>query len=130
VIAGKADGVRGPVTEIAADPIYLDISIPAGHSFSQPIERGHVAFAYVFEGSGAFGVAGDEEGTTLEHPKLAVLGDGDYVAVRAAALPVRFLLVSGKPLYEPIARYGPFVMNTREEILQALQDLRNGTFVQ
>jgi redox-sensitive bicupin YhaK (pirin superfamily) len=129
VMAGTVDGVHGPVTEIAADPTYLDVSIPPNGSFSQPIERGHSAFAYVFEGEGTFGITDEGDGETVSHPKLVVFDDGDYVKVRATKEPVRFLLVSGKPLYEPIARYGPFVMNTREEIQQALRDLRNGTFV-
>jgi redox-sensitive bicupin YhaK (pirin superfamily) len=128
VVAGEADGVRGPVTEIAADPTYLDISLSANGSLSQPIERGHTAFAYVFEGEGAFGDAGDGAGETASSPNLIVFGDGDHVRVRAASASVRFLLISGKPLGEPIARYGPFVMNTREEIEQALRDLRDGTF--
>jgi redox-sensitive bicupin YhaK (pirin superfamily) len=129
VIAGTADGVRGPVTEIVADPTYLDITIPSRGSYSQPVERGHAAFAYIFEGQGTFGVTERDEGRTLRPPKLVVFNDGDHVQAQATDQPVRFLLVSGKPLNEPIARYGPFVMNTREEIQQALQDLRNGTFV-
>jgi len=129
VVAGTVDGVRGPVTEIAADPTYLDVSIPSNGSFSQPVERGHSAFAYVFEGEGTFGITSEGDGETVSHPKLVVFDDGDYVEVRATKQPVRFLLVSGKPLHEPIARYGPFVMNTREEIEQALRDLRNGTLV-
>jgi redox-sensitive bicupin YhaK (pirin superfamily) len=129
VIAGKADGVQGPVTEIAADPTYLDIWVPPGGTFVQAIERGHTAFAYVFEGEGTFGVDQSGQGERVRQPKLVVFDDGDQVEVRTAEQPVRFLLVSGQPLYEPIARYGPFVMNTREEILQALQDLQNGTFV-
>ncbi len=129
VIAGAVDGVQGPVTEIAADPTYLDVSIPPNGSFVQPIERGHSAFAYVFEGEGIFGMTDERDGKTVPDPKLIVFDDGDYVEVRATKQLVRFLLVSGKPLYEPIARYGPFVMNTREEIEQALRDLRNGTFV-
>jgi len=129
VIAGAVDGVRGPVTEIAADPTYLDVSIPPHGSFHQPIERGHSAFAYVFEGEGTFDITHQGDGKTVSHPKLVVFDDGDYVRVRATKQPVRFLLVSGKPLYEPVVRYGPFVMNTREEIEQALRDLRNGTFV-
>ena len=127
VIAGEADGVRGPVTEIEADPIYLDITIPQGGEFRHPVARGHTAFAYVFEGRGLFGGNGAEK--AVDHPRLVQFGDGDQVAVQAADQHVRFLLVSGKPLNEPIARYGPFVMNTQEEIQQALEDLRNGTFV-
>ncbi len=127
VIAGEADGVRGPVAEIEANPTYLDITIPERGDFEHPIERGHTAFAYVFEGQGQF--ASDGKDKLINHPRLVELGDGDYVTVKAAEQHVRFLLVSGKPLKEPIARYGPFVMNTREEIQQALEDLRNGTFV-
>jgi len=129
VVAGTVDNVGGPVTEIAAQPTYLDVSLPAHASFSHPIERGHAAFAYVFEGEGTFGVTGEGEGTACSHPRLVVFDDGDFVKVVTAGQPVRFLLVSGKPLHEPIARYGPFVMNTREEIEQALRDLRDGTFV-
>jgi redox-sensitive bicupin YhaK (pirin superfamily) len=129
VIAGGVDGINGAVTEIAADPTYLDVTIPAGRSFGQPVERGHSAFAYVFEGAGIFGAGAAAQGPVAEYPALVVLADGDYVEAHAAEQPVRFLLVSGKPLHEPIARYGPFVMNTVEEIEQALADLRNGTFV-
>jgi redox-sensitive bicupin YhaK (pirin superfamily) len=125
VVAGEAGGVRGPVTEIAADPTYLDVILPGGAGYTHPVPRGHTAFAYVFEGAGAF----EEGGQDISGPKLIVLGDGDTVQVRAGREGLRFLLVSGKPLGEPIARYGPFVMNTREEIMQALEDLRNGTFV-
>ncbi len=125
VIAGMTDGVQGAVTEIFADPAYLDVSLEPNHAFEQPIARGHTAFAYVFEGAGLFGARKER----VPSPRLAIFDDGDSVSVHAGAQPVRFLLISGKPLGEPIARYGPFVMNTREEIEQALQDLRNGTFV-
>ena len=127
VIAGEVDDIRGPVTEIEADPIYLDITVPQHGEFKYPVERGHTAFAYVFEGQGRFG--SDDEEKAVNHPRLVEFGDGDYVAVKAIDQYVRFLLVSGKPLNEPIARYGPFVMNTQDEIQQALEDLRNGTFV-
>jgi len=129
IIAGQVDGVRGAVSEIYADPSYLDVSIPANGSFSHPVEKGHTAFAYVFEGRGYFGTGENAAENSISKPGLAVLGDGDYIQAGAANEPVRFLLVSGKPLNEPIARYGPFVMNTQEEIQQALEDLRNGTFV-
>ncbi|MGB5747501.1 MAG: pirin family protein [Desulfobacterales bacterium] len=129
VIAGEVDGVRGAVSEIYADPAYLDVSIPADGSFSHPVEKGHTAFAYVFEGRGIFGTGENTAENSVSQPGLVVLGDGDYIQASAASEPVRFLLVSGKPLNEPIARYGPFVMNTQEEIQQALEDLRNGTFV-
>lgn len=125
VITGTVGGVAGPVSGIAADPIYLDVSVPARSSFIQQITRGHAAFAYVFEGEAGFG----DDDQRVSHTRLVVLGDGDFVRIITAESPVRFLLVSGKPLDEPIARYGPFVMNTREEIEQALRDLRQGTFV-
>ena len=127
VIAGEVDDVSGPVTEIEAEPIYLDITVPHGGEFKHPVEKGHTAFAYVFEGQGLFGNDGAEK--PIKHPRLVEFGDGDHIAVKATDQHVRFLLVSGKPLNEPIARYGPFVMNTQEEIQQALEDLRNGTFV-
>ena len=129
VITGTIDEVSGPVTGIAANPIYLDVFVPAHGSFTQPIERGHQAFAYVFEGEARFAGDEKEDGTVVSHPRLVVLGDGDYVKVITSATPVRFLLVSGKPQREPIARYGPFVMNTQEEIEQTLLELRQGTFV-
>lgn len=129
VITGTVDGVSGPVTGIAANPVYLDLFVPAHASFIQPIERGHTAFAYVFEGEAKFAGDDKEEGTLISNPRLVVLGDGDYLKVTTGEAPVRFLLVSGKPLHEPIARYGPFVMNTQEEIEQTLYELRMGTFV-
>jgi redox-sensitive bicupin YhaK (pirin superfamily) len=129
VIAGKVDGVKGAVSEIYADPAYLDVSIPANGSFSHPVEKGHTAFAYVFEGRGVFGPGDGAPENSVSQQGLVIFGDGDYIQAGAAKEPVRFLLVSGKPLNEPIARYGPFVMNTQEEIQQALEDLRNGTFV-
>ncbi len=129
VITGTVDGVSGPVTGIAANPIYLDVFVPAHALFTQSIHRGHTAFAYVFEGEAQFAGDEKEDSTMISHPRLVVLGEGDYVKVVTDATPVRFLLVSGKPLLEPIARYGPFVMNTQEEIEQTLQELRQGTFV-
>ena len=129
VIAGEVDGVRGAISEIFADPAYLDVSIPAKGSFSHPVEKEHTAFAYVFEGRGFFGSDENAQQSSVSQPGLVVLGDGDYIQAGAANEPVRFLLISGKPLNEPIARYGPFVMNTQEEIQQALKDLKNGTFV-
>jgi len=129
VIAGLVDNVRGPVSEIAADPIYLDIKIPPNGTFSHPIDRGQTAFAYVFEGEGNFGETSDSAADNVTHPRLIVFGNGDYIEAKTSNHAVRFLLASGEPLNEPIARHGPFVMNTREEIEQALEDLRNGTFV-
>ncbi|HEU4391654.1 MAG TPA: pirin family protein [Blastocatellia bacterium] len=129
LIAGTANGSSGPVAGIAADPIYLDVSIPAGSHFIHPVPRDHNAFAYVFRGAGAFGGSNKQPGQPVSHTRLLVLSDGDHLEVVTADSPVRFLLIAAKPLGEPIARYGPFVMNTRQEIEQALADLRNGTFV-
>lgn len=129
VIAGMVEGVAGAVTDIAADPTYLDVLVPRGASVSLPCQEGHTAFAYVHQGEGLFEVDGREDRVAIPSPHLLVLGDGDRVEARSSGEQLRFLLVSGKPMHEPIARYGPFVMNTREEIEQALQDLRNGTFV-
>jgi redox-sensitive bicupin YhaK (pirin superfamily) len=129
VITGKVGEVNGPVTGIAADPIYMDVFVPAHSSFQQTIERGHTAFAYVFEGEAKFAGDDKEDGTKISHLRLVVFGDGDYLKVITGETPVRFLLVSGKPLHEPIARYGPFVMNTQDEIKQTLRELREGTFV-
>jgi redox-sensitive bicupin YhaK (pirin superfamily) len=126
VIAGKVDGVAGPISGIAAEPMYLDILIAPHGSFSLPIPRGHSAFAYVFEGEGKFG----PEKRSVATPRLVVWDDGDSVEVSTEERAARFLLVSGKPLNEPIARYGPFVMNTKAEIEQTLRELQAGTFAQ
>lgn len=124
VIAGETDGVRGAVGEIAMQPTYLDVELAPGARVEQPVPRGHAAFAYVFRGDARIG-----EGTQIAAPRLAILGDGDTFAAEAGAQGARFLLVSGQPTREQIARYGPFVMNTREELAQAVEDLNNGTFV-
>jgi redox-sensitive bicupin YhaK (pirin superfamily) len=128
VITGRLNGVTGPVTDIAADPTYLDITVPPDTALTQPVARGHAAFAYAFRGNGLLGLNDDGEGTRVVAPLLAVLSDGEHLHVRAGQQGLRFLLVSGKPLGERIARHGPLVMNTPEEIRQALEDLRNGTF--
>ena len=125
VIAGTVDGVNGPVTGIAADPTYLDVSVPPRATFVQAVPAGHTAFAYVFEGEGRFG--GPDQ-PAVAGPRLVVWGDGDTIEVTTDESPVRFLLVSSRPLGEPVARYGPFVMNTREEIEQTLRELEQGTF--
>jgi hypothetical protein len=117
------------VREIFADPSYLDVSLPAGGQIEQPVPRGHTAFLYVFEGEVTVGGSGPARGTAIPAPRLAILKDGDVVRVHAGGAPARFLLLSAQPLHEPYARYGPFVMNTREEIAQALVELREGTFI-
>jgi quercetin 2,3-dioxygenase len=125
VIAGKVGEVNGAVSEIAADPSYLDVRVPAGVTFRHAIPQGHTAFAYLFEGSAQF-----DETTAVDAPRLVIFEDGDEIEVTAGESGARFLLISGLPLGEPIARYGPFVMNTEAEIEQALTDLRRGTFIQ
>jgi redox-sensitive bicupin YhaK (pirin superfamily) len=125
VIAGKVGAVNGAVSEIAADPSYLDVKIPARVTFKHAIPAGHTAFAYLFEGAAKF-----DETAEVTAPKLVIFEDGDEIEVTALGEGARFLLVSGKPLGEPVARYGPFVMNTEAEIEQALMDLRRGTFIQ
>jgi hypothetical protein len=130
LVAGEIDGVQGPVTEIAANPVYIDVELEAGSTFSYPIPQGHTAVAYVFEGEGDFGVNESDQGTLVEAVNLVVLNDGDELQVKTTPdSGVRFMLMAGAPFKEPIVPYGPFVMNTPQEIQQALADLRNGTFV-
>ncbi|HEX9401973.1 MAG TPA: pirin family protein [Anaeromyxobacter sp.] len=129
VVAGEVDGVRGAVKEIHAEPEYLDVSMPPRSTFEQPVPRGHTALAYVFAGEVSFGDAADADHGKVAATRLVVLGDGDVVRARTGEKPGRFLLLSGKPLGEPVARYGPFVMNTAEEIQQTLRELRDGSFI-
>jgi redox-sensitive bicupin YhaK (pirin superfamily) len=128
VITGSVDGVRGPVRDIVADPTYLDVAMPAGTTFTQPVEREQAAFVYLFEGEATVGALDRQESTTLHELALAILDEGNTFQARTAGGPARFLLVSGKPLHEPVVRYGPFVMNTDDEIRQTLRELREGTF--
>jgi len=131
VVAGEYEGVQGPVTEIAAQPLYLDVTLDPGAQLHLPVSEGHTVVAYLFEGEGLFGLDGDGRGEIIAAVRMVVFEDGDYVRIRAGAgSPARFMLMAGAPFHEPIFPYGPFVMNTREEIQQALADLRNGTFVQ
>ncbi|MFZ5857618.1 MAG: pirin family protein [Chloroflexota bacterium] len=123
VVAGEWNGTRGPVTEIAASPLYFDVKLAPASRFILPIPSGHTALAYVFEGRGKF--AGED----VESVRMVVFGDGDQVEVQTEADEVRFMLIAGKPFKEPIVPYGPFVMNTAEEIQQTLMELRNGTFI-
>ena len=127
VIAGEASGgrLRGPVEGLAVAPQFLDVTLPSGTAFRETVPRGHTAFAYVDHGNLRFG----PEQTAAHGPALVVFGDGDIVEASAGAGGGRFLLAAARPLHEPIARYGPFVMNTRAEIEQALQDLRTGNFI-
>lgn len=131
VVAGEYNGVRGPVGEIAAQPLYMDITLQPGSHFSQPVPEGHTAVAYVFEGSGVFGLDGqDGGGSAVTADAFIIFNEGDEIRVKAAEdSHVRFMFMAGAPFGEPIVPYGPFVMNTEEEIYQAISDLRNGRFV-
>ncbi|MBV8062008.1 MAG: pirin family protein [Nevskia sp.] len=132
VIAGtfRAEGaeVLGPVNgkgaKLSTDPLYLDVQLPAGARFETPLPAGHNAFLYTYEGSATVGQEGRQR--DLPHRAAGVLSDGDSLRVQAGAEGVRFLLLAAKPLREPVVQYGPFVMNTREEIEQALADYRDG----
>jgi len=126
VIAGQVDGTVGPVRQPATDPTYLDLRIDAGAAFTLPLPVGHSAFMYVYEGSAAVGTGRDA--AVIEAQELAVLGDGSEVRLEGRAARTRAILVAGRPLREPVARYGPFVMNTREEIMQAFSDYQTGKF--
>jgi redox-sensitive bicupin YhaK (pirin superfamily) len=129
VIAGDVDGRAGAVREIFAGPTYLDVTLPAGASFDQPVPRGHTALLYVFQGEVTVGGRAAGAAAAIPAPRLVILGDGDVVRARAVGLPARFLLLSAQPLQEPAVRWGPFVMNTQDEIAVALQELRDGTFI-
>jgi quercetin 2,3-dioxygenase len=129
VVAGAVDGVAGAVRDIYADPSYLDVALPATKSFEQPVPRGHTALLYVFEGEVVVGGSSPAHGKSVPAPRLVVLTDGDVVRVHAPNAPARFLLLSAQPLGEPAVRWGPFVMNTQEEVQQALHELRSGTFI-
>jgi redox-sensitive bicupin YhaK (pirin superfamily) len=122
IVAGTLDGIAGPVTEIAIDPLYLDLRFDAGITYDLPVAAGHTAVIYAFEGAAAVGEAILSKGT------LGVLGDGSRLQVTAGKDGAALLLIAGRPLGEPIARYGPFVMNTREEIAQAFADFQAGRF--
>jgi redox-sensitive bicupin YhaK (pirin superfamily) len=128
VVAGTllADGVstRGPIQGLTTDPLYVDVSLPAGARFEAAIEPGYHAFVYPFEGSVDIGADGTAR--PLRTHQTGVLAEGDRVVVKAGAEGGRFLLLAGRPLLEPIVQYGPFVMNTREEIEQAIRDYQNG----
>jgi hypothetical protein len=124
VLAGRVFDVTGPVEGIASNPTYLDVALPAGEHTSIPVDAGRNAFAYVFEGSGRFG-----DTRELDNRSLAVFGDGDHVRADAGAAGLRFLLVCGEPIGEPVAWRGPIVMNTQDELRQAFRELDDGTFL-
>ena len=124
VVAGKLGGVEGPVGGIATDPSFFDLSLPQGAKLDLPVPMGHSVFAYPFEGEVALG----EPGKRVARGSIALLGDGERVILAAPNGPARLLLVAGRPLHEPVARYGPFVMNNETELRQAISDFRAGRF--
>jgi len=143
VIVGDFWGKRGPVEGVAADPRYIDVSVPPGQRKRLAVETSRHAFAYVFAGSGTFRDASQPRGVLTEpvdgsdaikrddtgNRSLVLFDSGDEVVVQAGDEGIRFLLVSGKPIEEPVAWYGPIVMNTEEQLQQAVAELRNGTFI-
>lgn len=131
VVAGEFFGAKGPVTEIAAEPMYADVQVAPGVEFVQSVPHDHTVIAYVFEGRGAFTNGETGSSVDVEAVSMVEFGPGEEIRIRAdASTPLRFMLMAGAPFKEPIVPYGPFVMNTVEEIQQTLIDLRNGTFVQ
>jgi len=144
VVCGEFWGQKGPVDGVAADPRYLDVFVPAGQRKTLKVEVERHAFAYVFEGDGSFAYASKPFGVLSEKQvggdeilvrepvgdrSLVVFDQGDEVTVQAGERGIRFLLVSGKPIQEPVAWYGPIVMNTQEQLQQAVSELRAGTFI-
>jgi redox-sensitive bicupin YhaK (pirin superfamily) len=143
IIAGRVGGVTGPVTDVVTNPEYLDVTLPERTEFIHPTQRGHIVFAYVIGGKGYFckeknPFTYEVEGVNyfdmqrepfVSNGMLVLLDDGDQVMVTTEDDPVRFLLISGKPIGEPVAWYGPIVMNTEEELRIAFDEYRQGTFI-
>ena len=131
VIAGKVNGTTGPISQPATDPTYLDIALEPGAEFTQSLPEDYAAFLYVFEGS--LQVAASPETSVLRTHELGVLGEGEEIRLKglsagAGGKVARAILVAGRPLREPVAKYGPFVMNSREELQQAFEDYQRGRF--
>lgn len=143
VICGDINGTVGPVTDIITDPEYLDIIIPPNHEFNHKIEKGKTVFAYVIDGAGYFDKQRDpycyefnnfnsydlNRDCLMHNETIILYGDGDQIQVSTEKESVRFLLISGRPLNEPVAWYGPIVMNTQEELRIAFEEYRNGSFI-
>ena len=122
VIAGRVGDVEGPVRAVATEPLYVDVALSPNAAFDVPVTAGHAAFAYVFEG------AVEIAGKVVNRGELAVLGDGTAVSLKTSGEAGRLILVAGKPLREPVAKYGPFVMNTQQQIREAITDFNEGRF--
>ncbi len=126
IICGSVGKHKGPVKDVVIEPEYLDVTVPAGTEFAYDTKPGHTVLAYVIEGSGSFD---KEKSSTIKNGSLCLYDDGDQCVISANKEPVRFLLISGKPINEPVAWYGPIVMNTEEELETAFEEYRNGTFL-
>jgi hypothetical protein len=126
IIAGEVDGTAGPIIQPATDPVYLDITLDAGAAWDYVLPDGHNVFAYVFEGELQIGVA--DEARPVAAQQMAVLGGGNALHLAAGSSGARLILVAGRPLREPVMRHGPFVMNTRQELMQAFVDFQEGRF--
>jgi hypothetical protein len=126
IICGRVGKHEGPVRGIIIDPEYLDVTVPAKAEFQHPTKPGHTVFAYVIEGQGHFD---EKKKQLIGNGTVCLYADGDHIAVTTAEEPVRFLLISGKPINEPVAWYGPIVMNSDEELQLAFEEYRNGTFI-
>ncbi len=126
IICGSVGKHRGPVKDVVIDPEYLDVTVPAGTEFIYGTKRGHTVLAYLIEGSGT---VDREKHSRIANGTLCLFGDGDECVIAADRTPARFLLISGRPINEPIAWYGPIVMNTEEELETAFEEYRNGTFI-
>ena len=143
VICGEVEGTQGPVRDIVTNPEYLDVTVPADARFTHPTRPGHTVFAYIIDGRGMFCEEKDpyayeavgtsyfdlERKPVLANESLVLFGDGEQVIVATEADPVRFLLISGKPIGEPVAWYGPIVMNTQDELRIAFEEYQNGRFI-
>jgi len=143
IICGEVNGVWGPVRDIVIEPEYLDVTVPSKSTFGHPVKRSHTVFAYVIEGDGYFDQGGDSHANEVDRAddldvkrdsligaeNLVLFDGGDQVVVSAEDKPARFLLISGKPIAEPVAWHGPIVMNTQEELRIAFEEYQNGTFV-
>jgi quercetin 2,3-dioxygenase len=143
IVCGQVNKVKGPVQDIVTDPEYLDINVPPRSSFRHQVKKGHTCFAYVIDGAGSFGQGQDaysyemmgtnyfdfNRSNVLNNETLVLFDDGDEVLITTGDKPVRFLLLSGKPIKEPVAWYGPIVMNTQEELRIAFEEYQNGTFL-
>jgi hypothetical protein len=125
IISGNVNGTIGPVRDIVIDPEYLDVTVPVKTEFIHPTKAGHTVFAYLIEGKGYF----CEEKKLLTNENLVLFDDGEQIIVSTEDEPVRFLLITGKPIGEPLAWYGPIVMNTQGELKIAFEEYNNGTFI-